>query len=169
LTGLTISHVQRRAAAMGLLFTRERYRWTDEELDVVEKYSHLSIEHIQRKLREVSAVRRTRSAIATKVTRSHFRGTKEGMCHQELARALGISPVTLRRYRVEGLFSGTRLPSLQRNVQNITDLNWFYPNASIRKFVFAYPGMFDHRKIDWLWFIELVRPPGSSVHIEKLG
>jgi hypothetical protein len=54
LTGLTSSVVQRRATELGLVFSRERCRWTEPELTVVEKNAHLALETIQRKLRLVS-------------------------------------------------------------------------------------------------------------------
>jgi len=50
LTGLSEDKCARRATQLGLVFTRERYRWASSELDVVAKWAHCSLEVIQQKL-----------------------------------------------------------------------------------------------------------------------
>ncbi len=172
LTGLTVWVVARRARELGLIFTRERYRWTEPELRVVEENAHLSLETIQRKLRLVSpdGVRRTRAAIANQIHAQRLRSNLNGLDHGQLAEALGISQQRLHHLRGRGAIKGVRLESLRQAcgyAGEILDENrpWFYHNADIVRFLFDYRGEINLRKVNQVWlfgllesFITLLQP-----------
>ena len=115
LTGFSPDAVHRRATQLGLVFTRERYRWTEPELKIVEEHAHLALDTIQKKLRLVSppGVKRTRAAIAGQIHTQRFRTNMDGLKHGPLADALGISCDSLHRFRERDLIKGQRLESLR--------------------------------------------------------
>ena len=165
LTGLTPSVAHRRAVELGLVFTRERYRWTEPELQVVEENAHLALETIQKRLCLVSpsGVKRTRAAIAGQINSQRFRTNLDGMSHGPLADALGISSDRLRRYRDEKMILGHRLESLRAAcgyVEEVADENrhWFYHNDNIVRLLFSCHGQLDLKKVNQLWLMGLLEP-----------
>lgn len=166
LTGLAVNVVHRRAMELGLVFTRERYRWTEPELRVVEENAHLALETIQKKLARLVSppgVKRTRAAIASQIHQQRFRTNMDGSKHGPLAEALGISEQRLRGYRDEGTIVGRRLESLRLAcgyVEEIADENrhWFYANDDIVRFLFACHGQIDLAKVNQLWLMGLLEP-----------
>jgi hypothetical protein len=165
LTGLTESVCFRRAVQLGLVFTRERYRWTEPELQCVEQHCHLALDTIQKRLRLVSpaGVKRTRAAIAGQIHSQRFRTNLDGMNHGPLADALGISVQRLRGYRDEHLIAGQRLESLREAcgyVEEIVDehRHWFYHNDDIVRFLFSCHGQLDLAKVNQLWLMGLLEP-----------
>jgi hypothetical protein len=166
LTGLTPDVAHRRAMELGLVFTRERFRWTEPELKCVEENAHLALETIQKRLmRRVSpvGVKRTRAAIAGQIHSQRFRTNMDGMNHGPLADALGISVQRLRGYRDEHLISGQRLESLREAcgyVEEIVDehRHWFYQDDDIVRFLFACHGQIDLKKVNQLWLMGLLEP-----------
>lgn len=157
------SHVVlRRAVQLGLTRVRERWRWTPEEVEVVEKNAHLAVEVIQRKLAKVSPVgfKRTRAAIIRQISHNRFRTNLDGLNHTQLAEALGVATDTLHKWRMEKLIRATRLPSLddhQGAKEIYLTAPWHYSNVEIRRFIYRFPGMIDLRRVSQLWFIELLR------------
>src|ERR1039458_4388231 len=115
LTGLSPSAAHRRAMELGLVFTRERYRWTEQELDVLERNAHQSLETIQRKLRlsSPSGVKRTRAAIAGQIHAQRFRTNMDGLKHGPLADALGIGIERVHKFRDSKLINGQRMASIR--------------------------------------------------------
>jgi hypothetical protein len=161
MTGLSPSVTHRRAMELGLVFTRERYRWTEPELKCVEENPHLALETIQKRLaRGVSppGIKRTRAAIAGQIHDQRFRTNMDGLRHGPLADALGISAYTLERFRSSGLIHGERLESLRQAcgyVEDIRDENrhWFYHNDQIVLLLFAARGELDLRKVNATWLM----------------
>lgn len=174
--GLSSSIVLRRAVELGLTHTRERYRWTPSEIDLVEKYAHLSPESIQRRLQKsgLSPIKRTRAAIIGVIHDNRFRTNLDGLNHSQLSSALGLSIDTLHKYRIAGLLKGSgRLPSLNchkyrgrrlaSRPETFPSAPWFYTNREIREFIYCHPGLIDLSKVSKLWFIDLLRD-GRSQH-----
>lgn len=168
--GVTAGAVYSRAIQLGLIHSRERYRWLQTELDVVENYAHRSLETIQRKLTGVSPHKRTRTAIANQIARLRLRSSMDGLNHTQLAQALGVAVSTLHKWRQEKLIGATRLPSLDRH-KGACDIYlqapWYYSHKEIERFVFRFPSLIDLRKVDQLWFIELMRNGRYQAAIDK--
>ena len=165
LTGLTPSAAHRRATELGLVFTRERYRWTEPELSSVEANAHLSLETIQKKLALVSprGVKRTRTAIAGQIHQQRFRTNVDGLEHAPLADALGISVSRLHRLRDRELIKGERLESIAQVCgyrEEILDVHrhWFYHNDDIVRLLFAARGELDLRKVNQTWLMGILEP-----------
>ena len=165
LAGLTPEVVQRRATQLGLVFTRERYRWTEPELRVVEKYAHLALDTIQKKLRLVSppGVKRTRAAIAGQIFAQRFRTNLDGLKHGPLAEALGISNDRLHKLRNSNLIKGERLESIAQTCGYLGEVlddnrHWFYANDEIVRLLFAARGELDLRKVNQTWLLGVLEP-----------
>ena len=166
LTGLTTSVTHRRAMELGLVFTRERFRWTEPELKLVEENAHLALETIQRKLaRGVSprGVKRTRAAIAGQIHHQRFRTNMDGLKHGPLADALGISTERLHQFRSREWIIGKRLESVARACGYTEDAldahrHWFYHNDEIVRLLFAARGELDFRKANQTWLMGLLEP-----------
>ena len=160
----TSSAVLRRAVELGLTKVRDRYRWSQAEVDALEPIAHMSIERIQKLLAPFAppGLKRTRGAIARQIHENRFRTNLEGLNHENLAQALGIARDTLHKYRMEGLIrSGGRLESLDlhrgRPVPSFQNQPWFYSNAEIRQFVCRHPNLLDLGPVAREWFIDLLR------------
>lgn len=158
----TPSHLFRRAAELGLIRRRERYRWTEEELRVVEASSHLSLETIQRRLEGVTPLgfKRTRSAIAGQIHANRFRTNLQGLNFNQLSEALGISIDTLRRYLAQKMIRGKKIPSIDQHkdkeIEGREGLLWFFPNYEVLMFILRYPGLVDLRRVNQSWFMSLM-------------
>ena len=164
--------VLRRAVILGLTRVRSRYRWTEEEIAVVEQNAHKALETIQRKLKPVSPPRvcRTRAAIAHQITNNRFRRCLDGMDKQTLAMALGVSVEQIEVWRRNGLLKATRLPSLDQHKGAKTvylQAPWFFPAWQIRAFIFRFPGLIDLRRVNQLWLIELMRQGRYQAQIDR--
>jgi transposase-like protein len=159
-----------RAVQLGLIHSRERYRWLQTELDVVEKYAHCALETIQRKLTGVSPHKRTRTAIARQIARLRLRSSLDGLNHTQLAQALGVADSTLHKWRQDKLIKAHRLPSLDQH-KGAHDIYlqapWYYSHMEIKRFVFRFPSLIDLRKVNQLWFIELVRDGRFQATLDK--
>jgi len=158
----TAGEIFRRASELGLIRTRERYRWSDDELMVVETFAHCSLETIQRKLVGVSpkGCKRTRSAIAGQIHALKFRTNLNGMNHSNLADALGVSVYGLHQWRERGYIAGSRLPTIDQHKDRVDFREdaapWFYHNNDIIVFLLEYPQLYDFRLVNQQWFVDLM-------------
>jgi hypothetical protein len=148
-----------------LVFTRERYRWTEPELNIIEANAHLSLERIQKKLAFVSphGVKRTRVAIAGQIHQQRFRTNLDGLEHAPLADALGISVSRLHQLRDRDLIKGERLESIAQACgyrEAVLDVHrhWFYHDDDIVRLLFAARGELDLRKVNQTWLMGLLEP-----------
>jgi hypothetical protein len=167
LVGYSMDVCHRRAMQLGLVFTRERFRWTEPELRVVEENAHQALETIQRKLMHgVSppGVKRTRTAIASQIHMQRFRTNMDGLKHGPLADALGISSDKLRTFRASKLIAGERMESIREECGytdgaiNAEHLHWFYHNDDIVRLLFSARGEVDMRKVNQTWLMGLLEP-----------
>ena len=175
LTGLSQSKCQSRATKLGLVFLRERYRWTSSEVDLVAKWAHCSLEVIQKKLLQLRVVgldgqviKRTRGAIAHRIFANKFRTNLDGLCQDSLADAFGVSSYQVMRWREQGMLKGKRLPSIDQHVgctQSVLRLPWFYSNRDISRFIFTYPGAFSLKKVNQSWFLSVLQPLTFRVNV----
>jgi hypothetical protein len=163
LTGLSPDVVSRRATELGLVFRREKYRWTEPELKVLEENAHLALATIQKKLRLCAppGVKRTRAAISYQIGAQRLRTNLDGLNRAALADALGISIERLDRLRLAGCIKGERLESLRQAcgyVDDIRDENrrWFFHNDEIVRFVFECRAEIDLKKVNQVWFMSLL-------------
>ena len=172
--GCCAHQVLYRAVTLGLIRPRERYRWTQKELDMLEKYAHLSLDRIRKKLLKVSPLgcKRTASAVVAQIHNNRLHTNLDGRNGESLADAFGVSVHQIHRWRIAGMLKGSRIESIDQHHRKdpitLIAQNWFYSNKEVRNFVFLYPSAFDLRKVNQLWFLELMRAGTIQGKIDKL-
>jgi hypothetical protein len=136
--------VRKRAQELGLARVKE-LRWSAEEVAYLEaNYSRYSIQRLARRMG------RTVTAVAVKKKRLGLRKTDEGYTARALAQAFGVDDHKVSGWIRAGLLEATmRGTELERDVYYISD------DAALR-FVRQNPLAFDLRKVDQLWFLDLV-------------
>lgn len=155
----TPSQIFRRAVELNLIRRRERIRWTEEELRVVEAFAHCAPETIQRKLFGVTpfGIKRTRAAIVSQIHANKFRSNLDGLNLTGLSQAIGLSMETLKNYMQRGMIRAKKLPSLDMHKgKDVTGSIWFFPTYEIYMFIIRYPGMVDLRRVNQEWFMGII-------------
>lgn len=161
LTGLTYTCCARRAMELGIYSAAHilnRSSWTDEEIDILEAGINKlhTILTIQKTLAG-SGSKRTLTAIRDQISVNKMRSGRTGMTQKDLAAALGVGPMTIEKWRAEGKIHGKRLPDIYPGGR-VYDLNvpWNYSRAAIRVFIYSYPHLIDLRRVDQVWFLDLM-------------
>lgn len=156
----TPAELFRRAAELGLIRIRERYRWSDNELSIVEAFAHCALETIQRKLVGISpkGCKRTRAAIANQIHSMQFRSNLNGLNHAEVAKALGVSVYLVHQWREQGLIQGKRIPSINQHRIEHTPREdaspWFYHNEDLFVFLLTHGRLYDLRRVNQHWYVD---------------
>jgi biotin operon repressor len=140
--------VNRRAAALGLSHTKDR-PWTPEEEEYLESsYHRISLKTLARKLG------RTPTAVRLKAKRLRLRKHGEGYSACSLAQALGVDPHwVLARIR-SGKLRATHRQTERTEAQGGD--SWLITEEAVVSFVREYPYELDLRRVDRLWFLDLV-------------
>jgi hypothetical protein len=142
----------KRGRQLGLARTKEK-PWSDEELLIVERFAYLTDERIRLKLK-AAGYTRTSCGIHLKIKRSRFKQNPEHYTARGLASAFGIDSHAVTRWIREGKLKGQPRQTERTEVQG-GDM-WMIHERDVRKFVKENPLGFDIRKVDQLWFMELV-------------
>jgi len=148
--------IKKRAVKLGLsqLVGRKEAPWANEELALLEKHSHKSLKVIARILRQ-RGYHRTETAIKVKRTRmelstddpDHYTG-------RQLAREFGVDEHVVIRWISQGwLRAGRR--GTNRTEANGGDM-WWIKRKHVRDFVVENVGVIDIRKVDKVWFVDLL-------------
>lgn len=161
--GRTSAEVFRRAVELGLIRSRERYRWTEEELLIVEEFAHLSADAIQKKLAGISppGVRRTRAAIIGQIWAGRFRTNLDGLNVHDFCAAFGMSRSRVIGYITSGSLRARRIKGLsiwrKKHEEEIRQdgRTWYISTADICRFIAAHPGEIDLRKVTPEYFLDL--------------
>lgn len=136
--------VKHRAQRLGLARTKEK-PWSAGEVTYLEANFHrLSAVTIARRLG------RTVTAVALKAKRLGIRKGDEGYTATALAEAFGVDPHSVVRWIDRGLLHATK-----RNSGRERDM-YYISDQAVRQFVAQHPSEFDLRKVDQLWFIDLM-------------
>ena len=140
--------VVKRAAELGLSRIKER-PWSQEEMALLEKSAHLVAATIAVKFRR-RGFSRTVAAIALKLTRTGLRGTHDYYSARECASFFGMEPnVVLKWIRLGYLKARTRGTGEKGD-------HYVINNAMVRKFVANHPTLFDIRRVDQVWFLDML-------------
>ena len=156
--------VNRRAAVLGLSRPKDR-PWTPEEVEYLERnYHRSSVKVVARRLaRSVTATR-------LKAKRLGLRKHGEGYTACSLAQALGVDPHwVLCRIRA-GKLNATHRNS-ERTPSQGGD-SWLITEAAVVAFIRSCPYELDLRKVDQLWFMDLLtswlKAPRATVTLSTL-
>lgn len=155
--------VNRRAALLGLSRPKEK-PWSEQEESYLEGNFHrVSVKVMARKLG------RSPTAVKLKAKRLGIRKYGEGYTALSLAAALGVDPHwVLARIKSGKLRASHR--HTDRTAQQGGD-SWLITEAALLDFLAAYPYEIDLRKVDTLWFMDLIGPylQGRSVLSQEVA
>lgn len=151
--------VNRRAAALGLSRPKDR-PWSAQEESYLEgSFHHVSVKTLARKLG------RSPTAVKLKAKRLGLRKYDEGYTACSLAEALGVDPHwVLARIRSGKLRASHR--HTERTAQQGGD-SWLITDEAVVELLRDHPYDIDLRKVDSLWFMDLIAPHLQRPAIES--
>jgi hypothetical protein len=144
--------LKKRARELGLARTKE-LPWSEPELAILSRYAWMSDERIRLKLKAVGYAR-TVTGIHLKLKRMQFKQDGSFYSAYSLAKALGIDPHAVTRWiksgHLKAKFRGTaRCP--QQNGDS-----YLIQEKDVRRFILQHPTDIDLRKVDQLWFLDVI-------------
>jgi hypothetical protein len=150
--GLPHWALKKRARELGLARTKE-LPWSETELAILSRYAWMSDERIRLKLK-AAGYARTVTAIHLKLKRMKFKQDGNFYSAYSLAQALGIDPHAVTRWiksgHLKAKFRGTA-----RGPQQNGD-SYLIQEKDVRRFILQHPTDIDLRKVDQLWFLDVI-------------
>ena len=144
--------LKKRARELGLARTKER-PWSEPELDILTRYAWMSDERIRLKLK-AAGYARTVTGIHLKLKRMRFKEDVSFYSANGLARALGIDNHTVARWIRAGHLKAKHRGT-KRTKQQGGDI-YLIHEKDVRRFILEHPTAIDLRKVDQLWFIDVI-------------
>lgn len=142
----------KRAAQLGLSRVKD-LPWCEAEIAILERFAWMSPERIRLKLK-AAGYTRSATAIDIKLDRAAARQNTPYLTANALALLFGIDRHCVARWIKLGYITARRRGT-DRHEGNGGDMYQIHEN-DVRAFVFARPLEFDIRKVDQLWFLDLV-------------
>ncbi len=144
--------LKKRARELGLARTKE-LPWNEEELASLSRHAWMSDERIRLKLK-AAGYARTVTGIHLKLKRMRFKHDGSFYSAYSLAQALGIDPHAVTRWiksgHLKAKFRGTA-----RGPQQNGD-SYLIQEKDVRRFILEHPTEIDLRKVDQIWFLDLL-------------
>lgn len=150
--GLPHWALKKRARQLGLVRTKEK-PWSEPELEILARCSWMSDERIRLKLKS-AGFSRTTTAIHLKMKRMKFKNDASFYSANGLASALGIDSHVVSRWIRSGSLRARARGTARGPAQN-GDI-YLIHEKDVRRFVIEHPTEIDLRKVDQLWFLDLI-------------
>jgi hypothetical protein len=144
--------LKKRARDLGLARTKE-LPWSEPELEILARYAWMSDERIRLKLK-AAGYARTVTGIHLKLKRMRFKHDGSFYSACSLAQALGIDPHVVTRWIKSGHLKA-KLRGTARTEQQNGD-SYLIQERDIRRFILDHPSDINLRKVDQLWFLDLI-------------
>jgi hypothetical protein len=144
--------LKKRARELGLARTKEQ-PWSDPELEILARNAWMSDERIRLKLK-AAGYARTVTGIHLKLKRMRFKEDVSFYSANGLARALGIDNHTVARWIRAGHLKAKHRGT-ERTEQQGGDI-YLIHEKDIRRFIVEHPTDIDLRKVDQLWFLDVI-------------
>ena len=144
--------LKKRARELGLARTKES-PWSEPELATLTRYAWMSDERIRLKLK-AAGYSRTVTAIHLKLKRMRFKHDGGFYSANGLAQALGIDSHAVTRW-IKGGHLRARFRGTARTEQQNGDI-YLIHEKDVRRFILEHPTDIDLRKVDQLWFLDLL-------------
>ena len=144
--------LKKRARELGLARTKER-PWSEPELAILARYAWMSDERIRLKLK-AAGYARTVTGIHLKLKRMRFKCDPSFYSGKGLAQALGIDSHVVTRWIKSGHLRA-QLRGTARGEQQGGDI-YLIREKDVRRFILEHPTEIDLRKVDQLWFLDLI-------------
>src|SRR5271157_1988046 len=144
--------LKKRARELGLARTKE-LPWSEPELAILARYAWMSDERIRIKLK-AAGYSRTVTGIHLKLKRMRFKHDGSFYSANSLAQALGIDPHAVTRWIKSG-HPKTKFRGTARTAQQNGDI-YLIHEKDVRRFILEHPTEIDLRKVDQLWFLDVL-------------
>jgi len=144
--------LKKRARELGLARTKEK-PWSEPELAILARYAWMSDERIRLKLNAAGHAR-TVTGIHLKLRRMRFKSDPSFYSGKGLADALGIDSHVVTRWIKAGHLRA-QLRGTKRTDQQGGDI-FLIREKDVRLFIVEPPTEIDLRKVDQLWFLDLI-------------
>ena len=144
--------LKKRARELGLARTKEQ-PWSEPELEILARYAWMSDERIRLKLK-AAGHERTVTGIHLKLKRMRFKHDPNLYSANGLAQALGIDSHAVTRWIKNGHLKA-QLRGTARGKQQNGDVYLIREN-DVRRFILKHPTDIDLRKVDQLWFLDVI-------------
>jgi hypothetical protein len=143
-----------RAKELGLrqLKTQHGKPWTDRERGVVRAAAHLPVGEIKARLK-ASGYRRTPAMILALMAREKIEATRDRpLSGSQVAELMGVDINTLTRHIGGGRLIAGRAGEVTPN----GSAQYLIEPVELARFIIKHPQMIDLRKVDPVWFIDLL-------------
>ena len=144
--------LKKRARELGLARTKE-LPWSEAELAILSRYAWMSDERIRLKLK-AAGYTRTVTGIHLKLKRMRFKHDGSFYSACSLAQALGIDPHAVTRWIKSGHLKARLRGTARGPIQNGD--TYAIQEKDVRQFILQHPTEIDLRKVDQLWFLDLI-------------
>ena len=144
--------LKKRARELGLARTKE-LPWSERELEILARYAWMSDERIRLKLK-AAGYSRTVTGIHLKLKRMRFKHDGSFYSAYGLAQALGIDSHAVTRWIKSGHLKAKFAAQRETEQQN-GDI-YLIHEKDVRRFILEHPTDIDLRKVDQLWFLDLI-------------
>ena len=144
--------IKKRARELCLARTKEK-PWSEPELAILARYAWMSDERIRLKLK-AAGYARTVTGIHLKLRRMRFKCDSSFYSGKGLADALGIDSHVVTRWIKAGHLRA-QLRGTKRTERQGGD-TYLVREKDLRRFILEHPTEIDLRKVDQLWFLDLI-------------
>jgi hypothetical protein len=144
--------LKKRARELGLARTKEK-PWSEPELEILGRYAWMSDERIRLKLK-AAGYTRSATGIHLKLRRMKFKHDPGFYSANGLAQALGIDSHAVSRWIRSGHLKA-KLRGTARGEKQNGDI-YLIREKDVRRFILEHPTEIDLRKVDQLWFLDLI-------------
>jgi hypothetical protein len=144
--------VCRRARMLGVARIKEQ-PWSEDELAILERCAWMSDDRLSVKLKEAGFTR-SKVAIHLKLKRMRFKKNTPYYSATGLALAFGIDSHAVTRWIKNNQLRGQRRETARTESQG-GDMYLIHEN-DVRRFCRENPMEFDLRKVDQVWFMDLI-------------
>ena len=144
--------LKKRARELGLARTKE-LPWSEAELGILERYAWMNDERIRLKLK-AAGYSRTVTGIHLKLKRMRFKHDGSFYSAYSLAQALGIDPHAVTRW-IKSVHLKAKFRGTTRTAQQNGD-SYLIQEKNVRRFILEHPTEIDLRKVDQIWFLDLI-------------
>ncbi|MEW6210160.1 MAG: helix-turn-helix domain-containing protein [Acidobacteriota bacterium] len=138
--------LQKRARELRLTRPTDDRAWSEREIAILERFAWMSTERIQMRLR-TAGFERTCNAIKIKLSHLSLRQNTPFMSANQLSECFGVDRSTILRWIRHGYLKARYEEERQK---------WLIHENDVRRFVVSHPVEFDIRKVDQLWFLNMI-------------
>lgn len=144
--------VKKRGRELGLARTKEA-PWSDQEVELLHRYAWMSDERIRLKLK-AAGFARTATAIHLKLKRTRAKDGSGFYSATGLAGLFGCDSHCVTSWIRKGYLKAKPRGTERTKVQGGD--TWLILHRDVRQFVADHPLEFDIRKVDQLWFVDML-------------